>query len=60
MDYQKLNQRLQRLRVTPKDDLRASLYIDYLEDFDLYFTTIYAFRHHNYAFVKGQLPPRTC
>ena len=52
MDYQKLNQRLQRLRVTPKDDLRASLYIDYLEDFDLYFTKLYAFGHHNYAFVK--------
>jgi Domain of unknown function (DUF4135) len=52
VDYQKLNQRLQRLRVTPKDDLRASLYIDYLEDFDLYFTKLYAFGHHNYAFVK--------
>jgi hypothetical protein len=52
MDFQQLNQRLQSLGLKPKDDLRASLYIDYLEDFKLYFSKIYSFKNRDYAFVQ--------
>src|SRR6476660_8442941 len=52
MDFQLLNQRLQELGVKPKDDLRASLYIDHLERIKIYFTKIYSFKNSNYGFVE--------